>query len=82
MNKHAQMMVAVGRLNHHHCLVLRTNTAPAIPVIEIDSPYSALAEKAIEVMERRNGQLSKAYVARFSGCLVRWLSSVNSEVQR
>lgn len=72
MNKQQTLVAAIGRLNYHNCVVLRSSLAGAIPVIEISAPHGQLQQKAVEVTERCNGILSKVYVARFSGCLVKW----------
>ncbi len=72
MNKQQTLLAAIGRLNYHNCVVLRSSLAGAMPVIEISGPHRQLQQKAVEVTERRNGILSKVYVARFSGCIVKW----------
>lgn len=72
MNKQQQLVAAIGRLNLHHCFVLNSSIAGSVPVIEITSPHRQLQDKAVEVTEKRNGILSKVYVARFSGCIVKW----------
>ncbi|ENM3954348.1 hypothetical protein ACT7T5_003512 [Vibrio cholerae] len=79
MNKHETLLKAVGRLNLHHCFVLRTNSVTKMPVIEIANPCGAIAQRlmrdAVEVTELRHGTLNKMYVTKFCGCLVRWWSS-------
>lgn len=73
LEKQAQALIAVGRLNLHGCTVISINSQHLTPVIDVDKPPFKLRSKAHRITEVLHGVVNQICVASYSGCLVRWV---------